>query len=104
VNQRPGGDDQVDPFGNDQFADEDHSRTLGLPEVIQRSYRFTGIAAKCSQGRFLLDLVPQFNYPCSVLGRIERRERAVLARFLKGSGRRVVGEFRAGTEFGLLSE
>jgi len=37
-------------------------------------------------------------------GRIERRERAVLARFLKGSGRRVVGEFRAGTEFGLLSE
>jgi len=34
---------------------------------------------------------------------IERRERAALRRFIDGSGRKVVGEFRAGDEFGYLA-
>jgi len=36
--------------------------------------------------------------------RIEARERGVLKRFIEQSGRRIVGEFRAGNEFGYLVE
>jgi hypothetical protein len=36
--------------------------------------------------------------------RIEGRERAVLRRFLVTSGRTIIGEFRAGSEFGYLAE
>jgi len=36
--------------------------------------------------------------------RVERRERGVLWRFLRQAGRRVIGEFRAGAEFGYLAQ
>ena len=44
VDERPGGEQQVDALGDDQLADEDHTRPLALREPVDRVGRGGGVA------------------------------------------------------------